>query len=243
VATARELFDAGKLNQAIEALGAELREHPTDTQRRTFLFEMLCFAGNWDRADKQLDVLAGDDKEKRMGALLYRAAISAERTRHEMFAAKRDAAATPATNGKIDPPPVSGTLNGKPFLSLEDADPRLGARLEIFAGENYVWIPLDQITSIGMKPPQRLRDLLWAPATVRTVPGFEGGDLGEVLLPVLSPFSSTHPDDEVRLGRMTVWEETPDGEAPLGQKMLLVDGEEIPLLDVRLLEISRPAES
>jgi hypothetical protein len=60
-ATARELFDAGKLNNAIEALGAELRERPTDLHRRTFLFELLCFAGNWDRADKQLDVLAGDD--------------------------------------------------------------------------------------------------------------------------------------------------------------------------------------
>lgn len=31
----RQLFDAGKLNAAIEALGSELRDNPTDTQRRT----------------------------------------------------------------------------------------------------------------------------------------------------------------------------------------------------------------
>ncbi len=234
MATARELFDAGKLNQAIEALGAELREHPTDSQRRTFLFELLCFAGNWDRADKQLDVLAGslggDDaapKDRRLGALLYRAAIAAERTRHDKFAAQLDNA---------DLPSVSGTLNGKPFLSIEDADPRIGPRLEVFAGDSYMWLAFDQIASIEMKPPQKLRDLLWAPATIHTVEGFEGADLGEVLLPVLSPFSSTHADDLVRLGRMTVWE----GEAPFGQKMLLVDDEEIPLLDIRSLEISRP---
>ena len=83
--TARQHYEAGKLNEAIEALGAELRERPTDAQLRTFLFELLCFAGNWDRADKQLDILAGDDKDRRLGALLYRAAINAERTRQEMF--------------------------------------------------------------------------------------------------------------------------------------------------------------
>jgi type VI secretion system protein ImpE len=43
----------------------------------------------------------------------------------------------------------------------------------------------------------------------------------------------------VRLGRSTVWEEEADGEAlPFGQKMLLVDGEEFPLLEVRTLEIN-----
>jgi type VI secretion system protein ImpE len=41
---------------------------------------------------------------------------------------------------------------------------------------------------------------------------------------------------------MTVWEETPDGkEVPFGQKMLLVDGEEVPLLDLRKLEFRQPA--
>jgi type VI secretion system protein ImpE len=92
VQTARELFEAGKLNQAIEALGAELRDNPSDAQRRTFLFELLCFSGNWDRADKQLEILAGSDpsgtKDRRLGALLYRAAITAERTRQEMFREK-----------------------------------------------------------------------------------------------------------------------------------------------------------
>jgi type VI secretion system protein ImpE len=224
------LFDAGKLNEAIEALGAELRQNHSDIQRRTFLFELLCFSGNWERADKQLDILAGSDKDKRLGSLLYRAAIAAEKTRHEKFAAKKD-----------DPeelPTVSGTLNGRMFLSLEDADPRIGARLEILAGENYMWIPLEQISLIEMLPPKRLRDLLWAPATIHAAPGF-GQDLGEILLPVLSPFSSAHADNDVRLGRMTVWEEG----IPFGQKMLLVDGEEIPLLELRKLEISRPAES
>ena len=69
----------------IEALGAELRDNPTDTQRRIFLFELLCFAGNHDRAEKQLDILSSGGPEAGMGTLLYRSALHAERVRAEMF--------------------------------------------------------------------------------------------------------------------------------------------------------------
>ena len=131
MATARDLFQAGKLNAAIEALGAELRDNPGDEQRRTFLFELLCFAGNWDRADKQLEMLAGEDPDRRIGALAFRAALAGERTREEKFKSAEAASDEP------EPAPVSGTLNGKPFESLEDADPRIGARLEVLAGEYY----------------------------------------------------------------------------------------------------------
>lgn len=235
MATARELFDAGRLSDAIEALGAELRNHPDDASRRTFLFELLCFNGNWDRADKQLDILAGNDKDKRLGALLYRAALNAERTRQEMFE-------KPA-GGEQPPAPLApaGKVNGVVALSIGDADPRVGARLEIFAGENYMWLPLAHIALLEIQPPKRLRDLLWIPATIHTGPAFQGSDLGQVLLPALSPLSPKHSDESVRLGRMTVWEATPDGgEIPSGQKLLLVDGEEVPLLDVRKIEIAQP---
>ena len=83
--SAEELLRAGKLEDAIELVGAGLRANPADARQRTFLFELLCFSGAHDRADKQLDVLAGASREAGMGALLYRAALSAERTRQEMF--------------------------------------------------------------------------------------------------------------------------------------------------------------
>jgi type VI secretion system protein ImpE len=49
--TATDLYRAGRLNEAIQALGTALRSDPTDAQRRTFLFELLCFAGEYDRAE------------------------------------------------------------------------------------------------------------------------------------------------------------------------------------------------
>lgn len=230
--TPRELFQSGKLSEAVRALAAEVRDHPTDVKRRTFLFELLCFTGEFDRAEKQLDVLGRESPASEAGALLYRGAIYAEKTRQEIFA-KREF----PTGGEAKP--VAGALNGKPFQSLEDADPRIGARLEVLAAGGYLWLPLAHVASIQIAPPRRLRDLVWLPAIIRAGPAMKSRELGEVLLPVLSPFSWQHADDNVRLGRLTVWEQDEEGnEIPFGQKMLLVDGEEFPLLEVRSLEIA-----
>lgn len=233
--TARELYQAGQLNAAIQALGAELRDNPADVKRRTFLFELLCFAGEYDRAQKHLDVLAGQGPDAATGALLYCAALNADRMRSDLFT-KRDYPEVHESDG-----PVSGTLNGEPFESLEDADPRIGARLEIYAAGQVMWLPLAHVASVEMEAPKKLRDLLWTPALVRTGPAFKGTELGEVLIPALSPLSFQHKDDAVRLGRATVWEQQENGETvPFGQKMLLVDGEDFPLLEVRQLEITSP---
>jgi type VI secretion system protein ImpE len=225
---ATELYRAGRLSEAVQALSAELRDNPADAKRRTFLFELLCFAGEFERAAKQLDILAQGGPQTEMGTLVYRAAIQAERQRQELFRAK--SFPEPSAEGAA---PVAGTLNGKPFESIEDADPRIGARLEVFAAGNYVWIPFAHIASIQVSAPKKLRDLIWAPAIVRLGPGMKGQDLGHVLLPVLSPFSWQHPDEDVRLGRQTVWTEEGGEAVPWGQKSLLVDGEECPLLEAR----------
>jgi type VI secretion system protein ImpE len=227
----QELFRAGRLDEAIEALGVELRNNPSDAQRRIFLFELLCFAGNFARAEKQLDVLAQRGSDAAMGTLLYRSAIHAEQTRQEMFVA--GTYPTSAT-----PRPVGGTLNGERFSSLTDADPRVGARLEVFAAGQYTWIPLEHVASVRMQPPKRLRDLLWAPAVVRTGPDFQGIELGEVLVPIMAPLSWHHENDAVRLGRVTEWQELGDGtQVPIGQKLLLVDEQEFPILELRELDI------
>lgn len=225
----------GRLREALEALNVGVRDNPADSRRRTFLFELLCFAGEYERADKQLEVLGQAGPQSELGVLLYRSALYAERQRQELF--------TRGEYPKHDDFPEqvrTGILDGRPFDSFSDADPRIGARLELFAAGNYMWLPFEHIASIHVLPPKRLRDLLWTPATVHTTSSFKGTELRDVLLPVLSPFSWQHPDDAVRLGRATVWElrEGYDDEVPFGQKMWLVDGEEIPFLELRALEFN-----
>ena len=221
-----ELFRAGRLKEAIQVLGAEVRDHPTDTRRRTFLFELLCFAGEFDRAGKQVTVLSQANADAALGALLYRSALAAERKRASLFEKNeypKEAART-----------VSGTLNGQRFETLEDADPRIGARLEVFVAGEYVWLPYEHIGSIHMGPPKLLRDMMWATAHVTTSSSFKGQDFGDVLLPVLCPFSFNNPSDEVKLGRSTEWHELDGVSVPVGQKMLVLDGDqEVPFLEIR----------
>ncbi len=233
----QELYRAGRLSDAIKALSAEMRDNPTDVRRRTFLFELLCFAGEWERADKQLEVLAQAGPQSEMGVLLYRSALFAERQRHDVF----ERGEVPSQQNEAqEPQDRSCTINGKSFGYFSDADPRTGDRLEVFAAGNYLLLPLEHVASIEIPPPKKLRDLIWTPAAVRTTPAFKGTELGEVLLPVLAPFSWRHPDEAVRLGRMTVWEK-PEGseyQIPFGQKMWMVDDEEIPFLELRALEFN-----
>src|ERR1700761_4311283 len=127
---AQQLFKAGKLGEAISALSSQLRDNPSDSRARTFLFELLCFAGEYDRAQKQLNILEQDGKKESMlGVLLYKAALEAERTRQEMFEAK--SYPRQLVNGSS--PSVCGKLNGQEFQTLSDADPRIGGKLEVFA--------------------------------------------------------------------------------------------------------------
>ena len=234
--TPKELFKKGEVREAIQLLTSYLREHPSDMGQRTFLFELLCFAGEYARAEKQLAVLANGSVEKETGAIVYYAALHAERTRHELFEKQDFPLDAPAS------PP--GELNGKPFTDVRDADENIGARLEVFAAGAYVWLPFEHVASLEMGSPQRLRDTLWAPALVQTAPSFRGMDLGEVLIPANYPFSWKHSDEKVWLGRGTEWSADEEGrESPRGQKMLLVDGEEFPFLEIRSLQFSHAANA
>lgn len=233
--TPQQLLQAGKLDEAIQAVSAEVRDNPQDVKRRTFLFELLCFAGDFSRAEKHLDLAAQGSQPAEMGALLYHAALHAERTRQDLFNKQQ----YPMPKGGSAVGEIAININGKSFHALVDADPRIGPNLEVFAAGSYMWIPFGLLTSVEIAPPKRLRDLLWLPAKVRTSDKFEERELGEVLLPVLTPFAGQHADPNVRLGRATLWEETADGQTiPVGQKMLLADDEEWPILEIRSIQIA-----
>src|ERR1035438_5907620 len=109
---AEDLFREGKLDEAIQVLGSELRDDPANLKKRTFLFELLCFAGEYGRAEKQLDLLGDQDKDAMLASLLYRGALNAEQTRQEMFAGGKLPAPAPEGHANVSGPAnVSGVLN------------------------------------------------------------------------------------------------------------------------------------
>ncbi len=230
---ANRLYKEGKLGDAIGLLQDELRSDPHDVSRRTFLFELLCFQGQFDRAWKQLEVIETADPSSYLGTTWFKQVLKAEETRQEMF-------------GKGDLPDrldeeasISGILNGERFSDLRDADPRVGPRLEVIAGGRYLWIPFSELSTITIPPPKLLRDLYWASAEVESF-GPDAGEPIEMLLPAMTALSWQSPDEMVRLGRVTEWVELDTGEeAPVGQKLLLVDDEDFPLLEVREITFDR----
>lgn len=228
--TAKQLFDAGKVSEAITELTKYVRDHPADAKQRTFLFELLCFAGEFTRARKQLGVLARQNADAEMGAVLLYSALHAEENRHELFQTESFPTAPCGPSGP-------GKLNGEPFESISDVDPDIGARLEVYVAGSYTWVPFEHIASVHIRPPKKLRDTLWTPAYVLAGKSFQGADMGEVLLPVVYPFSAKHPDEEIWLGRTTGFGSDDAGrEIPVGHKLLRVDDREVPLLEVRSIE-------
>ncbi len=82
---AHDLFHAGKLQEALAAALDQVRQHPTDTGRRLFLAELLCFSGQLERADNHLDTLGQQDPQTVAGVQAFRQLIRAERARQEFF--------------------------------------------------------------------------------------------------------------------------------------------------------------
>ena len=258
--TPRELLEEGRLAAAIEQLGQEVKAHPGDGRRRTFLFELLCFAGDYDRAERQLDVIGHQSESAEIGVDIYRKILTAERARMRLFtegampafmmeppayAALHLEAIECVRKGQpgharalleqaeTSRPRVRGRADDRSFDDFRDGDDRFGPFLEVILAEKYAWVPVEQIERLQIAPPKMLRDLLWTIARLEC----RNGPRGEVFLPVLYPASSAESDDRVRLGRMTDWKDAGDGFAVgVGQRLFVIGGEDHPLLEVRSIE-------
>jgi type VI secretion system protein ImpE len=262
--SAEELFRAGELDGAIEAATSRVRKSPLDQDARYQLFIFLCYAGELERADKQLAVLAEQDERAGSGSLVYHALLSAEVERRQVyegdgrptlppdapeFARLRVEAierlragdldgATAKTDEAIDATPrCPGKLNGEAFTDLRDYDDVLGSVIEIFAGGRYIWMPLTGIKRLDFEEPRTALDTLWRPARIEGTDGVTA----DVHLPALYAPSYAADHDAIRLGRLTDWRERGDLYTGVGQHLFLSirGGErfETSLMDFRHLEI------
>jgi type VI secretion system protein ImpE len=260
--TASDAFRAGNLRQAIDLQLAAVKASPADHGQRLFLFELAAFAGDLDRARRQIDALSYSDPELERARVTYLALLDAEEARRKLFRDgvqpgfldappehvayrldainalrddRRQDAADLLDKANAMAPPVSGTLNGKPFAGLRDADDLFGPVLEVFAQGKYLWLSAEQVDALALNPPKVPRDLIWAPAKLVTRTGEEG----DVFLPALYPGSHDHPDDAVRLGRATDW----TADAPVhgrGARTFLVGDDGVGLLEWRELTTTPP---
>jgi len=257
---AKELLEANQLSAAVAELTQEVKSHPADSRLRTFLFEVLCFSGEFERAERQLDVIGHQNEKAGIGVEVYRNLIRAESARQKLFnnglkptflvdppeyvihqlnainylregnAVEAKACLARSQEGS---PPLRCRINGNEFSGFRDSDDRTASIFEVFARDVYAWVPLGQIQKVTINGPKHLRDLLWVPAILE----IEGRPPGDVFLPVLYAGSDGEADDKVRLGRMTEWLDLGAGlVGGVGQKTFFVDDREVSILEIRELE-------
>jgi type VI secretion system protein ImpE len=258
--TASEHYRAGRLQEAIDAQIQEVKAHPGDPGKRLFLFELLAFAGELDRASRQIEAVQYHDVGLDAATAAYRKVLDAEKARRGVFRGEAqpkflaeppaharqrlealghlrgqrpaEAAAVLARANEATPA-LRGRLNDKPFDVLRDCDDLLAGVLEVMAHGDYYWVPLEQIESLTAEAPRSPRDLLWVPAAL-AMPGAAGN----VFLPALYPGSAEHADPPVKLGRITDWHSPAEGLVlGVGARQLLAGDDAVGLLDVRRLVV------
>lgn len=258
---AREALQGGDVRQALDLLKAEVRRAPRDAKLRTFLFQMFCITGEWDRALTQLGVAGELDAAASAMVQTYRVLVRCEVLREKVFAAARTptvigdpgewlplliealrllAAGDPAGAARLRDaafeaaPTTVVTLDGTAAEWVADADPRLGPVIEAVIDGKYVWVPHHRIAAIEIDAPQDLRDQVWMPVTFTWTN--EGSAVG--FIPTRYPGTTASADPALLLARRTEWLETEDWSIPIGQRMFVTDAAETALMDIRRIQFA-----
>src|SRR5262245_4012758 len=82
---ASEHYKAARLQEAIDAQLKEVKANAADHGKRLFLFELLAYAGDLDRARRQIDVVNYGDMELDAAVIGYRKLLDAEEARRHLF--------------------------------------------------------------------------------------------------------------------------------------------------------------
>ncbi len=267
MATAKELFQQGELTAAIAQLISEVKTRPTDTSARIFLFELLCCAGEWDRAERQLDVIGTQGAQTELGVMGYRNCLKAERERRKLWAEGAPphfladppeyidlhlgainevragnfaAARTLLDQAEEQRAALPGDADGTEFYDLRDADDFVAPVLEVAIKDQYAWIPLAQIRRLQLGKPEQLRDLLFTPVRVELIDGTQG----QFFLLALYTGTVDTTNDSAKLGRATEWSALSDDLARgVGTRMWMVGDDDKLVFDVESVEFQAASEA
>jgi len=254
---AEQAVREGDLDAALTHLQQQVRQDPSSSELRVFLFQLLSVMGQWDRAVTQLDVAGDLDAGALAMVQMYREAVKCERLRDAVFSGRTSpmvfgepdewlallieallVSATPRasearslrTRALEAAPPSAGTIDGQPFEWIADADARLGPVCEAVINGRYYWVPFSRLSRLDIEAPTDLRDVVWMPAHF----AFTNGGEAVGVIPTRYPGSETSADPLIRLARKTTWIETgPDTYVGEGQRLFATDAAEFAVMDVR----------
>ncbi len=253
---------AGELVSAIAVTKAAIRKSPTDSDLRFMLFQTLALAGDWEAASNQLVAYSELTGRQSLLAVVFNDVIRAEVRRKHVFlgeeaptifgepsewisflvqslahSAKGDYAAAMALRGEAleRAPAVSGTVNGTPFDWMMDGDSRMGMIFEAIINGQYYWVPQNRIRSVSLEAPTQVRDAIWAAAEFTLA----NESRISAFVPVRYLEAASWKSDELKFARQTVWDTPHEGYyIGAGQRMLVTNDGEFPLLEIRQIEFN-----
>ena len=258
--TALEHYQAGRLTDAIAAAVQDVKAAPMSLGKRTFLTELLCFAGELERADTHLEALAKQNPELAPGVALFRQLIRAAQAQRQFYEEGRIpevvhepspsfrsrmeasvflregdlAAARQSLDEANGASPPCGSVDAAACDCFRDLDDLVGDVFEVFTPNGkYYWIAMEQVVSVEFRKPESPRELLWRPVEMTVRDGPEG----EVYLPSLYCGSHLADDDATRLGRATDWRDEGGIMRGIGQRMFLAGDEARSILDLTSVEL------
>jgi type VI secretion system protein ImpE len=258
--TAGALFEAGKLDAAIDAANAAVRRAPAELGGRVLLAELLLFAGNLERCDVVLDAAAQADPTAAVVVAEFRQLLRAETARRQLsrdgrapeFLGEPTAALKAALAGFVSLRAGDAAEADRQAALAEELRPRAsGARGDDNAeapfsdfrdlDDRYIGF-FEILTTTGKYfwiPTERVASLEFHPprrprdlAWRRATISVRDGPDGDVYLPAIYD-SEPGLADDLRLGKATNWSQRNDGPVRgVGQRMFLIDDEALSLLSL-----------
>ncbi len=249
-----EQYSQGNLNDAIAQALSEVRDNPSSAVHRAFLAELLCFAQDYERADKQLATLGSIDPQTTLTTSIWRQLIAAAQIRHDVFhkngspelidqptediktALRNMIDIKEGSFTQLEDREQTYTINGQDVTQWRDLDDTSSYILEVLGSNGkYFWVDFAQVTELVFSPPQRAIDLLWRKASLVLTSGSEG----EVFIPTIYPYTPKEQDD-LMLGRATDWIENNEAKyvRGIGQRTWLVGEDALTIMEIESIYAS-----
>ena len=186
------------------AVTADVKKNPGDIDSRALLAQLLCFKGELERADKQLDVITTQSPESGMTLALFRQLIRGEQARIDFLQGRSsprilgrsfrlaqnscsrqasplredhpEEAAELLAESEEKRPEIKGTCNGNAFEDFRDLDDFYVGFFEVLTSTGKVLLDSDREDSTNRVSTNRVspRDLFWREVEMDVDQGPEG---------------------------------------------------------------------
>ncbi len=251
-------LEEADIDGAVAIALEQVKAAPKDEDARRLFIDLLIVQGDFERADKQADILSNTAGALTLGLSLLRGRLRAAKARELWFLegaipafpdgpTVRDTRAMQLAISMRGGNPEeikrdlgtlsavsetkSMTVNDQSRVEFRDADDRIPHAVEVLCSNgSYMWVDFDRIEKLELAPIRAVRDLAWRPANLVLA----GGSETDVV--ICNTYFAAAQSAEERLSRATNWEDGIGGAViGRGQKAYLAGDDALYALDLHLL--------